>query len=124
MSDSLQSLEQQMPEVYKQLLEVRERLEAHYGDVCDIDFTIQEGHLFILNVRHAKRAPRANLRFLLQFFEEGKVGICEVLSRVLLDDVEDTCKPEIQNLSLLQPLGRGLPACAGAGHRESSLSLI
>ena len=108
-----QSLQQQMPGVYGRLLEIRERLERHYGDVCDIEFTIQEGNLFILNVRPARRTPRANLKFLLQFLGEGKIGIREVLSRVRLEDIEDTCRPDVLNLGRLRSLGRGIPACPG-----------
>ena len=61
------SLEEQMPDVYKQLVDFRERVENHFCDMCDIEFTIENGRLFILNVRPGRRSPRANLRFLLQF---------------------------------------------------------
>lgn len=113
-----QSLEQKMPDVYRQLLDVRDCLEKHFRDVCDIEFTIQEGRLFILSARPAKRAPLANLKFLLQFLSEGKIGMCEVLSRVRLADVESTCIPQIHNLTSLLYLGRGLPACAGSATGE------
>jgi phosphohistidine swiveling domain-containing protein len=115
------SLEQQMPDVYRQLLEVRDRIEKHLRDICDIEFTIQEGRLFILNVRPGKRTPRANLVILLHFLLEGKIGIRDVLTRVRLADVEDFCRPEIHNLSSLRYLGQGLPACGGAATGEIAL---
>ena len=74
-----QSLEEKMPDAYRQLLDVRDRLENHFRDMCDIEFAIQEGRLFVLNVRPGKRTPRANLKFLLQFLSEGKIGIRDVL---------------------------------------------
>ena len=113
-----QSLEQKMPQVYRQLLHVRDCVEKHFRDVCDIEFTIQDGRLFILNVRPARHTPRANLIFLLQFLSEGKIGIRDVLSRVRLADVEDTCIPQIHNVTSLVHLGQGLPACAGAATGE------
>jgi phosphohistidine swiveling domain-containing protein len=116
--DEGQTLERQFPHLYTQLLDVRERVESHYGDVCDIEFTIQEGRLFILGVRAARRTPRANLRFLLQFLIERKIRIRDVLSRVTLADVEDFLQPEILNLTALVPLGRGLPGCGGAATGE------
>lgn len=113
-----ESLERQLPDVYQQLLQVRESLESHFRDVCDIEFTVQDGRLFILNARPAKRTPCANLKFALQFLSEGKIGITDVLDRVKLADVEDFIRPEIRNKSSLALLGRGLPACAGAATGE------
>jgi phosphohistidine swiveling domain-containing protein len=112
------SLEKQMPDVYRQLLDVRDRVENHFHDMCDIEFTIENGRLFILNVRPGKRTPRANLVILLQFLSEGKIGIRDVLARVRLVDVEDCCKPEIHNLDALLYLGQGMPACGGAATGE------
>jgi phosphohistidine swiveling domain-containing protein len=113
-----QSLEQKMPEIYTQLLNVRNCLEKQFRDMCDIEFTVQEGRLFIINVRHGKRTPHANLKFLLQFLSEGKIGIRDVLSRVQLADVEDTYKPQIHNLKSLRYLGQGIPASVGAATGE------
>lgn len=115
------TLERQFPHLYAQLLEAKDRVESHFGDVCEIDFTIQEGRLFIVGVRIGKRTPRANLRFLLQFLSERKIGIRDVLSRVTIADVQAFLKPEISNIEALVPLGRGLPACNGAATGEMVL---
>ena len=122
MDETVLSLEQQMPDVYRQLLDVRDRVENHFRDMCDIEFTIENGRLFILNVRPGKRTPRANLVILLQFLSEGKIGIRDVLARVRLADVENCCTPEIHNLDSLRYLGQGLPACGGAATGEMDLS--
>ena len=116
--ETAETLEQRFPHLYAQLLEVRERAEKHFADVCDIQFTIQKGRLFVLNVRPATRLPRANLRFLLQFLSEQQIGIRDVLCRVTLEDVEDFLGPQILDLAALVPLGRGLPACDGAATGE------
>lgn len=112
------SLEKQMPDVYMQLLDVRDRVENHFHDMCDIEFTIENGRLFILNVRPGKRTPRANLVLLLHFLSEGKISIRDMLARVRLPDVEDCCTPEIHNLDTLLYLGQGMPACRGAATGE------
>ncbi len=118
MYKTLPSLEQQMPDVYKQLLGVGNRVECHFRDMCDIEFTIENGQLFILNVRPGKRTPRANLVILLHLLSEGTINIRDVLARVRLVDVEDFCTPQIRNLDSLEYLGHGLPACGGAATGE------
>ena len=117
----MESLERLMPEVYQELLKVKKKVETHYRDVCDIDFIIQEGQLFIVNVRPAKRTPLANLRFLIQLYSEKKIGLKEILTRVELFDIEDIIKPEILNKTSLLPLGNGLPAGPGAASGEIAL---
>jgi len=102
-----------MPDTYQQLVRAREVLEDYFCDACDIEFTIEKGQLFILNARIAKREPRANLRFALQFLAEGKIGIADVLRRVKPVDVEYLTLPEIRNRRSLELLGRGLAAGAG-----------
>jgi phosphohistidine swiveling domain-containing protein len=111
-------LEHQLPDAYRQLVQAKESLEACFGDVCDIEFTIENGRLFILNARVAKRSGRANLRFALQFFSEGKIDTTEVLRRVRLTDIEDVVRPEIENKASLRLLGRGCPTCEGAATGE------
>jgi phosphohistidine swiveling domain-containing protein len=118
MDESGLSLKQQMPDVYRQLLDVRECVENHFRDMCDIHFTIQNGRLFILNVRPGRRTGRANILILLQLLSEGKIGIRDVLARIRLADVEDCCTTEIHNLNSLRYLGQGMPACGGAGTGE------
>jgi phosphohistidine swiveling domain-containing protein len=108
------SLERELPDVYQQLVQARNAIEDHFRDVCDIEFTVEKGRLFILNVRPAKRSGRASLRFALQFFSEGKIGIAEVLNRVRPRDIEEFIEPEIRNKSSLTLVGQGLPASSGA----------
>jgi len=88
-----------LPSAYRQLLEVREALENYFHDVCDIEFTIEKGRLFILAARPSKRNSRANLRFALQFLSEGRIEIDDVLKRVRLLDVEEFTGPRIGNMS-------------------------
>src|ERR1039457_1780557 len=89
---------------------IKEILESHFKDVCDIEFTIQEGRLWLLNARSAKRNGRANLKISIDLFLEKKIEYFEVIERISLQDIYDYCQPTINNEEDLLVLGRGLPA--------------
>ena len=117
------------PEVYNQLIEAREIAETHFGDMCELEFTVENGRLFILSVRPGKRTPIANVRFALDFLSEGKIDSAEFCRRIRADHVEQICSPEIRNEDRLKVIGIGLPACGGvavggaAFSRESAARL-
>jgi pyruvate,orthophosphate dikinase len=69
----MSSLEQQMPELYKQLDGIRLRLEKHYKDMQDIEFTVQEDKLYMLQCRNGKRTGTAALNMAMDMFEEGLI---------------------------------------------------
>ena len=113
-----------MPSAFRQLTEVRDIAERHFQDVCDLEFSVQAGQLFVHQARRASRTSIANLRFALQFLVEGKIGPQDVLRRVSPSDIATWLKPVITNGSALRLVGTGLPACAGVatgkvvfGHR-------
>jgi len=116
------TLKERWPKVYKHLLEVRDSLETHFRDVCDFEFTVEEGRLYIVNVRPAKRTREANLRFALQFYQEGKIGLSEAVARVSPEDVEAIGRPEIVNEGALDILGTGLAASPGVATGRLVLS--
>lgn len=107
-------LEEKWPHVYKELAEIKDILETHFKDVCDFEFTVENGRLFILGARIAKRTSRANLKFSIDFFKEGKIDLNEALSRINTFDVNSILKSEILNLSELRLIGKGCPASNGA----------
>lgn len=117
------SLEERWPNLYDQLLDVREILESNFRDVCDFEFVVEQGRLYILNARPAKRTPEANLSFALQFFQEGKIGLSEAVGRVSPTDIEALVRPEITNKAALHKLGIGLPASPGAATGRLAISL-
>ena len=110
-------LEREMPEVYRQLLAVREKLERHYRDMQDIEFTIEEGKLYLLQTRAGKRTGFAAVRIAVEMVEEGLITEKEAILRI---------DPAEQLSQLLQPifdpvekakaqvLATGLPAGPGA----------
>jgi len=107
------TLKDKFPSAYEELTEVRDLLETHFKDACDIQFTVENGRLFILNVRIAKRTSKANLKILIDFFIEGKIDLNEALSRINTFDINNVLKSEILNLSELRLIGKGLPASNG-----------
>jgi pyruvate, orthophosphate dikinase len=91
----IQELEKDMPQAYKQLLEIRKVLEKHYRDVQDIEFTIQKGKLWMLQTRNGKRTGFAAVRFAVDMVEEGLISKEEALSagRIPPDDLNQLLQP-------------------------------
>jgi pyruvate,orthophosphate dikinase len=79
---SLISLEEEMPEIYKQLVDIYQNLELHYREMQDIEFTIQEGKLYMLQTRSGKRTGFAAIRIAVEMVEEGLIDEKEALRRV------------------------------------------
>jgi pyruvate, orthophosphate dikinase len=88
-------LQKEMPEVYKQLDDIRNKLEKHYRDVQDIEFTIQKGKLWMLQTRNGKRTGFAAVRFAVDMVEEGLISKEEALSagRIPPDDLNQLLQP-------------------------------
>lgn len=111
---NLNLLEKEMPLVYEQLLDVREKLEKHYRDVQDIEFTIQEGKLFLLQTRNAKRTTQAALKIALDLAKEGKLSRQEALLKVNPQDLDKLLHPTLDPRAHKQVAAKGLPASPGA----------
>ncbi|HEX3068828.1 MAG TPA: pyruvate, phosphate dikinase, partial [Thermoanaerobaculia bacterium] len=114
------SLEETMPSVYAQLEDVYKKLEAHYRDMQDIEFTIQSGKLYLLQTRTGKRTGFAAVKIACDMVDEGLIDHTEAVARVeagqivqLLAPVFDA-KEKAKALSGGRLLGRGLPAGPGA----------
>ncbi|MBE9531783.1 MAG: pyruvate, phosphate dikinase, partial [Proteobacteria bacterium] len=91
----LSDLARIMPDIYTQLCEVRERLEAHYKDMQDIEFTIEDGTLYILQTRSGKRSPMASFRMAVDMVKEGLITKEEALLRITQNDIEGLFYPVI-----------------------------
>jgi pyruvate,orthophosphate dikinase len=114
------SLEEMFPDVYAQLVDVYEKLEAHYRDMQDIEFTIQSRKLYLLQTRTGKRTGFAAVTIACEMVDEGLITSTEAIERVeanqiiqLLAPVFDT-KEKNKAISGGRVLGRGLPAGPGA----------
>src|SRR5438067_2201746 len=104
-----------MPAVYDQLREITTRLEKHYRDLQDFEFTIQEGKLYMLQTRNGKRTGPAAVRVAIQMVEEGLITKEEAIFRVDPNQVYEFLLPRLDEKSAkLEVLATGLPASPGA----------
>ncbi len=110
------SLEEYMPEVYKELYEVQEKLEKHYRDMQDIEFTIEEGKLWLLQTRNGKRTGLAMVRIALDMLDEGLIDEKEALLRIEPNKLNELLHPvfDPEELKKAKVLTKGLPASPGA----------
>ncbi len=108
-------LEKIMPEVYNQLREITTRLEKHYKDLQDFEFTIQEGKLYMLQTRNGKRTGLAAVRVALQMVDEGLITKEEAIFRVDPNQLYDFLVPRLdEKKTKVEVLATGLPASPGA----------
>jgi pyruvate,orthophosphate dikinase len=111
----ISELEKIMPKVYNQLREITTRLEKHYRDMQDFEFTIQDGRLYMLQTRNGKRTGRAAVRVAIQMVEEGLISKEEAIFRVEPNQLYDFLVPRLDEKSTkVEVLATGLPASPGA----------
>ncbi|UOQ44282.1 pyruvate, phosphate dikinase [Halobacillus salinarum] len=108
------SLEQDMPDVYQQLLETCQLLENHYQDMQDIEFTVESGKLFILQTRTGKRTAQAAIRIAVEMVRENIMDKRHALLRVDPDQLDQLLHHRIDPEHNLTKLAAGLPASPGA----------
>jgi pyruvate, orthophosphate dikinase len=104
-----------MPQVYDQLRDITTRLEKHYHDMQDFEFTIQDGKLYMLQTRNGKRTGRAAVRVAIQMVDEGLITKEEAIFRVEPNQLYDFLVPRLDEKSTkVEVLATGLPASPGA----------
>jgi pyruvate,orthophosphate dikinase len=108
------SLEAKMPQVFGDLLAVRERLEKHFRDMQDMEFTIQRGKLFLLQCRSGKRTARAAVRMAVEMVKEKLIDEKEAVLRVDPASIDQLLHPALDPKAPKTLLARGLPASPGA----------
>ena len=111
----LPSLESSMPDIYSELKEIRGRLEKHYNDMQDIEFTIQEGKLWMLQTRVGKRNGSAAIKMAVDMKNEGMIDKKTALLRVKPEQLDELLHPMLDSESEKSAplLGKGLPAGPG-----------
>ena len=108
------SLEEAMPEVYSQLLAVASRLERHYRDMQDIEFTVEQGKLYMLQTRNAKRTAQAALKLAVEMCREGLISQDEAVLRLDPSQLDQLLHPTIAADAMRDVFVKGLPASPGA----------
>jgi pyruvate,orthophosphate dikinase len=107
-------MEHDMPEIYRQLLELRNRLETHYKEVQDFEFTIERGTLYCLQTRNGKMNAQAMVRTSVEMFKEGLITKEKALLRIDPAMLEQLLVPQLSPNFKGKPLATGLPASPGA----------
>jgi pyruvate,orthophosphate dikinase len=125
-SKDLVSLEVAMPVVYKQLYDIERRLEKHYHDMLDIEFTIQEGRLWMLQCRVGKRNGPAAVKMALDMYKEKMISKEEAISRVAPSQFDELLHPIIDPASekITKPIAKGLPAGPGGASGQVVFSAV
>ncbi len=111
---NLPSMEETMPVTYGELCDVRARLEAHYKDMQDMEFTIQQGKLWMLQTRSGKRTAKAALKIALDFVREKIITREEAILRLDPGQLGQLLHPMLDPNAPRELIGRGLPASPGA----------
>ncbi|MDP1653633.1 MAG: putative PEP-binding protein, partial [Rhodocyclaceae bacterium] len=111
---AIAEMEQDMPDIYRQLLELHNRLETHYKEVQDFEFTIERGTLYCLQTRNGKMNAQALVRTSVEMFKEGLISKEKALLRVDPAMLEQLLVPQLSPNFKGKPLATGLPASPGA----------
>ncbi|MCF3630860.1 pyruvate, phosphate dikinase [Thalassospiraceae bacterium LMO-SO8] len=111
---NLQSLETAMPPVFGELVAVRDKLERHYKDMQDMEFTIERGKLWMLQTRSGKRTAKAALKIAVDMVAEGLITKDEAVARIDPAQLDQLLHPTLDAKAEKTVIGRGLPASPGA----------
>ena len=112
----ISQLEQDMPEVYKQFADIANRLEKHYRDMQDMEFTIENGKLYMLQTRNGKRTANAALKIAVDLVNEGMIDEEEAVLRVEPKQLDALLHPQFDAVAVKKAkvIGKGLAASPGA----------
>jgi pyruvate,orthophosphate dikinase len=103
-----------LPDAYTELLETKDRLERHFRDMQDIEFTVERGKLYLLQTRTGKRTAAAAIRIAREMVDEGLISKPEAVNRVVAEQLDQLLHPIIDPQARAKPVAIGLPASPGA----------
>src|SRR3954449_10265826 len=107
-----------MPDAHRELMEILRTLESHYRDMQDTEFTVEEGRLYMLQTRNAKRPAQAAVRFAVDAVEEGLLDKAQALATIDAEKLDALLHPTFDPGADFQVLARGVPASPGAAKGE------
>jgi pyruvate,orthophosphate dikinase len=108
------TLEEEMPKLYKQLVGIRKKLEKHYKEMEDVEFTIQQGRLWMLQTRTGKRTAAAAVKIAADMVKERLISKKEAISRVEPEQIDQLLHPMLDPKAEKKKIAKGLPASPGA----------
>ena len=116
------SLEEELPDVHAELVDIFQRLESHFQDMQDVEFTVQNGRVFILQARRGKRTVEAAIKIAVDLVAEGMIDETEALLRIEPASLEHLLHPTLDPRARMNVLTKGLPASPGAASGEIAFS--
>jgi pyruvate, orthophosphate dikinase len=120
--EPISKLDSEMPKVYKQLMDIRQTLEKHYKDMQDIEFTVQDGVLYMLQTRNGKRTGTASVRIAVEMAKEGLFDELTAVKRVAPDSLNHLLQPQLDPKSKIKPVAQGIAASPGGASGKVILS--
>jgi pyruvate, orthophosphate dikinase len=112
--EPIEQMRERMPEAFEQLVQTLERLEAHYRDLQDVEFTVEEGTLYLLQTRTGKRTAAAALRAAVDMVDEGLISKEEAVARIDPGQLDQLMHPRIDPKATIEVAAKGLNASPGA----------
>ena len=110
----ISELKKKLPKTYKELDGIYRKLEKHYKDMLDLEFTVQDGKLYMLQTRVGKRTAAASLQIAIDMVKEGLIDRKEAVMRIDPDQIDTLLHPMIDPKASVKALAKGLPASPGA----------
>ncbi len=114
LDSDLPSMEEIMPDIFRQLEEIYLKLESHYKDMQDIEFTVQDNKLWMLQTRNGKRTAAAALKIAVDMVEEGLISKEEAIKKINPESLDQLLHPTLDPNAKIEILTKGLPASPGA----------
>jgi pyruvate,orthophosphate dikinase len=111
---AIDQMSKRLPEAYDDLLETQQRLERHFRDMQDLEFTVERGRLYLLQTRTGKRTATAAVRIAIDMVDEGSIDPSMAVLRVIPEQLDQLLHPVIASDVRAQPICTGLPASPGA----------
>ena len=112
--EPIEQMRERMPEAFEQLVQTLERLETHYRDLQDVEFTVEEGTLYLLQTRTGKRTAAAALRAAVEMVDEGLISKEEAVARIDPGQLDQLLHPRIDRTADFEVAAKGLNASPGA----------
>ncbi len=120
--EPISQLDSDMPDVYKQLMGIRSKLESHYKEMQDIEFTVQEGKLYMLQTRTGKRTGTAAVQIAVEMVREGMIDEKTAIQRVNPDSLNHLLLPQLDPKAKVKAVAQGIAASPGAASGQVVLS--
>jgi pyruvate,orthophosphate dikinase len=120
--EPISQLHEEMPSVYKQLMGFRQKLESHYKEMQDVEFTVQDGTLYMLQTRTGKRTGSAAVRIAVEMVKEGLIDEATAIKRISPESLNHLLLPRLDPKAKNKPVAQGIAASPGAASGKVVLS--